>query len=184
MRYIGLLTNSMGILLFCGFMSLFILPKLFCWLFYVIPQTIRFWNRGKIRGSAFLPTLSKIGVWVTIILALYFIAFVSDVETSKALVFSPTAIVGWLIMAFKIAWTLAFERACVQDEFYMEIYLKYIKPDVKKRYDAYTSAVGKLNYTQALEEKKKKLSYPQKKAVKNRILFLENETRENGAEPL
>lgn len=175
MQIVTVIASALGILLFCGFMSVFMLPTLFFWIFYTIPQIIRFSLRKKIRFQAMYPVLRKVGAWVLIILVLYAIAFLTDVKTGMALLSSPTADISWGISACIILWTLFFNRESLQREFYMDIYLKYIYPSEREKYDAYILAVGKYTLQTAAEEQKKQLPYLYKVAVRNRIHFIKNE---------
>ena len=164
--------ESLSVLLFCGFMAVFMIPKLFFWIFYSLPQIVRFSCKNKIRFSAIRPILSRIGTWIVIISLLYVAAFLIDIEIGNELIFGYTALACWGIAVLVIAWTALFSRVKIQDEFYNDTFLKYITEEQKMKYDAYIESAGKFTYAQALEEQKKKLSYLQKKAVRHRLAFL------------
>ena len=172
MQYITDVIEAMSILLFCGFVAIFIIPKLFFWFFYTIPQVIRFSAKKVIHFSAMVPIVKRIVAWLLIICLLYAIAFFIDASTGLALIFSPTAIASWILAAANILWTSFVSRKKIQDEFYNNIYLAYITDTQKLKYDEYIENAGKFTYTQALSEQEKKLNYLQKKAVSNRIKFL------------
>ena len=164
--------EALSVLLFCGFMAVFMVPKLFFWIFYSLPQIVRFSCKGKIHFSAIRPILSRIGAWLIIISLLYLAAFLIDSEIGYALILGSTALFCWGIALMVIIGTALFARAKVQDEFYNDTFLKYVTDEQKKKYDEYIEGAGKFTHAQALEEQKKKLSYLQKKAVNNRIKFL------------
>ena len=174
--------EALSVLLFCGFMSVFMIPKLFFWIFYAIPQIIRFSFKRKIRFSALMPILERIGTWFVIIVLLYIAAFLIDTKIGYALIFGYTALICWGLAVLVIVWTACFSRVKIQDEFYNDTFLKYITEEQKKSYDQYIENAGKFTYTQALKEQKKKLSYLQKKAVRQRIAFLQdnNDTEAEG----
>lgn len=176
MIHITRLIELLGILVYCSFMAIFILPRLFFYLFYTLPQTARFSLGGRIQYAAFLPTLTKVFVWVVLVSALYLIAFVLDISAGYALVASPGAIACWFLCGAIILTSATIGRKRIQAEFYENIYLKYICKAQKETYDQYLSSVAGFTYQRALEEKGKKLSYLQKEAVNNRIQFLLEES--------
>ncbi len=177
MQYITFATNVLSLLLFCGFMAVFILPKLFFWLFYTIPQIIRFSITKKMRFRAIAPILNRIGAWVAIILGLYGIAFLLDANTGRELLTGTTAQISWFVSAGIVLSTIFFNREGIQNEFYKDIYLKYICSDEKKRYDQSIEEVGRYTMQKVLEEEHKHLPYLHKAAIRNRKEFLHNENR-------
>ena len=172
MQYVTDIVQAASRLLFCGFMAFFIIPKLFFWIFYTIPQIIRFSVKKIIKSSAMIPIVNSVIVWILLICSLYIIAYSIDADTGYALLASVTAIVSWCLAAINIAWTAVIAREKIQDEFYNNVFLTYIVDEEKLKYDNYIEKVGKLTYEQAMDEQKKKLSYLHKKAVGNRIRFL------------
>ena len=153
-------------------MAVFIIPKLFFWIFYSLPQIVRLSYQKKIHFSAINPILSRIGVWFVIIFLLYMVAFLIDSDIGYALIFGYTAFFCWGIAVTAVVWTALFARVKIQDEFYNDIFSKYITKEQKTKYDEYIEKVSKFTYEQALKEQKKRLSYLQKNAVENRIKFL------------
>ena len=178
MPYIAFLLKHGSVLLFCLSMSLLIIPHIVIWIFYTIPQSIRFSISGKIYSKCVFPTIVKLLSWLAIVSLLYVIAFLSDAEIFADLLYSPVAIFSWGIAALNLFRLIFFRHAQFQDEFYEKIYLKFIKSDVLREYDDYIGRIKDFTFFQLISENSRKLSYLQKKAVLNRIRFLENNPNE------
>ena len=176
----SLLLETTSIILFCGFMSIFILPNLFIWIFYTIPQSLRFFVGGKISIKSILPTITKIMSWSAIILLLYAIAFVSGRDIFASLLYKPIALANWggALIYILVSIVSTSRRRAIQDEFYEEIYLKFIKPGPKEIYDKYIQTIKTFTLDRTQFELRRKLTYLQNKAVMNRIVFLENNPEE------
>ena len=174
MIYITSILQYGSTLLFCLSMALLILPHIFIWIFYTLPQSVHFSVLGKIYGRSILPTIVKLLSWLAIVALLYTIAFISDPIILADLLYGPIALFCWGVAVINILRLIFFRHTQFQDEFYEKIYLQFIKPDFQQEYDDYISLIKDFTFSQLISERKIKLDYLQRKAIQNRISFLEN----------
>lgn len=131
--------------LFCGFLSLFILPQVFFRIFYYMPRTISFVSQKKLRAKSLLAPLKEMLVWAVLVAGLYIAAFLISRDVGRMLVSSPMAIFCWVLGVVQIVFILSTSRRKEwQTLFYRTVYMKYATQQELDRYQAFIELVDTL----------------------------------------
>lgn len=135
--------------LFCGFLSLFILPQFFFRIFYFIPQAIHFIAQKKIAPKSIVVPFREMVVWTVMVVILYVAAFIIKPAIGWMLVDSPMAIACWVLGGLQIVFIITTKRRKEwQSRFYKNIYLKYASEQELERYYAFIDHVEKITPTE------------------------------------
>lgn len=131
--------------LFCGFLSLFILPQVVFRVFYYIPRTLSFVSQKKMAAKSILTPLKELVVWAALVAGLYLVAFLISPAVGMMLLASPMAIFCWVLGAVQIVFILMTSRRKEwQKLFYRTVYMKYATQQELDRYQAFIELVDTL----------------------------------------
>ena len=167
---IAVILEGMSIFLFCGFLSLFVFPRMLIRLVYFFPQTVYFACKKKIFWKAVKPLFSDVLFWGGIIFALYAIGFAVNPDIFYMLLFSPVSVACWILFFIIYLLKIIFQFSIYQDEYFTTIYLPFIRPEAKKQYESFLSNLHSLQGEVYFAiSKRRNLNYLEEKALETYI---------------
>lgn len=134
----------LGATLFCGFIALFLFPKILLRLFYVIPQTIIFAHRGELPWLTLRIPISELLLWVFSIVCAYALCYTVDPESLWLLTLSPTALICWVVGLIALARDIFSGDDTIRRTYYDTIYLANLLPEARKKYSRFIAYVDTL----------------------------------------
>ena len=120
----GILEN-LGVLFFCGILSLFIFPLLFERIIYTLPHTIHLSATKKIRWKSVKQPAADIIFVLCVLFFFFLIAFLYDPEIYLLLLTSNISYICWAFSSLLFAVRFIRNYSEIQNNFNKTIYTRF-----------------------------------------------------------
>ena len=127
--------ENLGALIFCGFLSIFVLPLLCKHFFYFLPQTLHLIIAGKLHRKALRKPSTTSLFWVFIVSFMYTLTYFFDLYVFKLLLTSHISYFCWILFSVFFSFHFVFRFSKIRKEFYQTIYSRF---HIKKGRKPYT----------------------------------------------
>lgn len=166
--FIDIMTG-IATVLFCGLLSVFLVPLIVERIFIYTPQLIKLSMKHEIEKRGLFFNIISIVAWMFIVSFIYLACYLWDHSLLTQISISVPALMCWMFGLIAIVYRLARFKTVVQKEFYRDTYLRYVTPESLARFDSFIVDTETMYTPQLKKLLDEKLPYHYRYVVNRRI---------------